>query len=286
MVGSRQTQKGFTIVELLIVIVVIGILAAITIVAYNGIQQRARNASIASDLRNVANQFEAIKAQDGSYPNAVPADFRPSAGNILQATATGGESFCVNLYQDNGAVRKSWDSRTPGVRDGLCSGIAVGSAAGGEVPPAPRGSNLAPNASQWTLDGLASVNGNTITPGSAVGATARSPLIRVDSPTTIYVGGDMYATQSSAHFEASGGFHVSISYFAADGTTPARNRADYTSNGCARSFALNTWHEALASCSFPGGPEVIYVRVTFFGTNNNYSSSDLQIRNPLVRVAG
>ena len=34
-------QKGFTIVELLIVIVVIGILAAITVVAYNGIQERA-----------------------------------------------------------------------------------------------------------------------------------------------------------------------------------------------------------------------------------------------------
>lgn len=40
-----QKQKGFTIVELLIVIVVIGILAAITIVAYNGIQERARMSS-------------------------------------------------------------------------------------------------------------------------------------------------------------------------------------------------------------------------------------------------
>ena len=43
MIKWRAKQKGFTIVELLIVIVVIGILAAITIVAYNGIQQRARN---------------------------------------------------------------------------------------------------------------------------------------------------------------------------------------------------------------------------------------------------
>ncbi|MDN5275377.1 MAG: Fimbrial protein [Candidatus Saccharibacteria bacterium] len=39
---AKQTSKGFTIVELLIVIVVIGILAAITIVAYNGIQNRAK----------------------------------------------------------------------------------------------------------------------------------------------------------------------------------------------------------------------------------------------------
>lgn len=43
-------QVGFTIVELLIVIVVIGILAAITIVAYNGMQQRANTAQITSTV--------------------------------------------------------------------------------------------------------------------------------------------------------------------------------------------------------------------------------------------
>jgi prepilin-type N-terminal cleavage/methylation domain-containing protein len=46
---SRESQSGFTIVELLIVIVVIGILAAITIVAYNGIQTKAQVAKRDSD---------------------------------------------------------------------------------------------------------------------------------------------------------------------------------------------------------------------------------------------
>ncbi|MNH49970.1 Type II secretion system protein G precursor [compost metagenome] len=45
-----KKQNGFTIVELLIVIVIIGILAAITVVAYNGIQQRAINTKRDSDL--------------------------------------------------------------------------------------------------------------------------------------------------------------------------------------------------------------------------------------------
>ena len=60
-------SRGFTIVELLIVIVIIGILAAITIVAYNGIQSRARETSLKSDLANVAKQIELFRA-DGDYP--------------------------------------------------------------------------------------------------------------------------------------------------------------------------------------------------------------------------
>ncbi|MFZ2125552.1 MAG: prepilin-type N-terminal cleavage/methylation domain-containing protein, partial [Candidatus Saccharimonadales bacterium] len=46
----QSTNRGFTIVELLVVIVVIGILAAITIVSYAGISQRAVAVSLQSDL--------------------------------------------------------------------------------------------------------------------------------------------------------------------------------------------------------------------------------------------
>lgn len=50
MLKLTRTQHGFTIVELLIVIVVIGILAAITVVAYNGIQEKSRVQKANSDL--------------------------------------------------------------------------------------------------------------------------------------------------------------------------------------------------------------------------------------------
>ncbi len=51
------SQKGFTIVELLIVIVVIAILAAITIVSYNGIQRNAQISSVADGLSKVKKSF-------------------------------------------------------------------------------------------------------------------------------------------------------------------------------------------------------------------------------------
>ena len=46
-------KRGFTIVELLIVIVVIAILAAITIVAYNGVQERSRATFISDELKKI-----------------------------------------------------------------------------------------------------------------------------------------------------------------------------------------------------------------------------------------
>lgn len=62
---KQKMQRGFTIVELLIVIVVIGILAAITIVAYNGIQDRANLARIDSDLASLNKAIMAARASTG-----------------------------------------------------------------------------------------------------------------------------------------------------------------------------------------------------------------------------
>jgi prepilin-type N-terminal cleavage/methylation domain-containing protein len=68
MVSLTKKNKGFTIVELLIVIVVIGILATLVIVTFTGIQQKGRNAQRQTDINALNGHVEAYYAQTGYYP--------------------------------------------------------------------------------------------------------------------------------------------------------------------------------------------------------------------------
>jgi type IV pilus assembly protein PilA len=89
-------SKGFTIVELLIVIVVIAILAAITIVAYNGIQQRAHTTAQKTTAENLAKKIEAFNSINNAYPqystsstvtSQLANDASTALGNSIKITA-------------------------------------------------------------------------------------------------------------------------------------------------------------------------------------------------------
>ena len=64
-------SKAFTIVELLVVIVVIGILAAITIISYTGISNKASVSSLQSDLSNAKKQLALYYVDHGAYPTSI-----------------------------------------------------------------------------------------------------------------------------------------------------------------------------------------------------------------------
>lgn len=68
--GKANERRGFTIVELLIVIVVIGILAAITIVAFNGVQSRARDSVRKNDLAQLAKAIQIYAVDKGDNVEA------------------------------------------------------------------------------------------------------------------------------------------------------------------------------------------------------------------------
>ena len=65
---AKRNNPGFTIVELLIVIVVIAILAAVTIVAYNGVQERARVTAVTADFTNNNKVVKLAGATTGTPP--------------------------------------------------------------------------------------------------------------------------------------------------------------------------------------------------------------------------
>lgn len=67
---QQKTNRGFTIVELLIVIVVIAILATITIIGFNGVQERARNTTAKETGSALLKKVESYKAVEGTYPVA------------------------------------------------------------------------------------------------------------------------------------------------------------------------------------------------------------------------
>jgi len=77
---KSKYKHGFTIVELLIVIVVIAILAAISIVAYNGIQQRARDGERSSEMQTIEKALALYFIDNGGYPTCSNTLYVPGNG--------------------------------------------------------------------------------------------------------------------------------------------------------------------------------------------------------------
>lgn len=107
---SQKFSEAFTIVELLVVIVVIGILATITIVSYTGISQKAIQSAIISDLDNTSKQFKIFQVENMAYPDtincAIPNSttnkcIKPSGNNVITSYVRDNflvpQGFCVNI---------------------------------------------------------------------------------------------------------------------------------------------------------------------------------------------
>jgi len=73
-VGAKVSKKGFTIIELIVAIVVIGILVTIMIVSYSGIQQRSRDSQRGSDITKIKIAIEKYHSDKGQYPAVCSAD--------------------------------------------------------------------------------------------------------------------------------------------------------------------------------------------------------------------
>jgi prepilin-type N-terminal cleavage/methylation domain-containing protein len=111
-------QAGFTIVELLIVIVVIGILAAITIVAFNGVQAKARDAQRKQNLNDLAQVISIYQMDNGNYITT-----GGGAGNG-QGWVNGGSPTIPKVLSDAGLLPNATAIRDPGCLAGGVTGCS------------------------------------------------------------------------------------------------------------------------------------------------------------------
>lgn len=134
----RKNMSGFTIVELLVTIIVIGILTSIAVVSYNGVQKRTQNSNRATQLQAWQSVFERYKAAKGELPLPTTPDGTGYCLGSNFPTGYDGAPRCRDylssgspyslLQSDNSSLMSALQTVTPNLPTGqnIPSGGTVG----------------------------------------------------------------------------------------------------------------------------------------------------------------
>lgn len=115
--------KGFTIVEILVVVVVIGIIASIVVVSYSGVTQSVRRESIKTEVQSIAAQLKSLKNNDGSFPLSLNS-LKTNSQYTYQYQSPSNSFFCLAVA--NGGMVYYATSQASDVQEGSCTPNIVG----------------------------------------------------------------------------------------------------------------------------------------------------------------
>ncbi len=138
---NSENRAGFTIVELLIVVVVVGILATLTVVSYVGLRNRAVDTQLKVDSENAAKQLAVSQATDGVYPSTTSSanngqGLSKSSGTTYQYTVNNSSippTYCLSLTNPLSTTGYHISNDSTGPTSGLCAGH-VSNPSGGTLP--------------------------------------------------------------------------------------------------------------------------------------------------------
>lgn len=120
----KENSKGFTLIELIIVMVTIAILSGLSLFALQGARRQGRDARRRSDLESVRSALELYKADCNLYPASLPA-----VGSALSATCTGSSNtYIQSIPGDPTSSANYYYNRTSTTTYDLCSHLEDSSA--------------------------------------------------------------------------------------------------------------------------------------------------------------
>ena len=220
MIQTIKRLRGFTVIELLIVVVVIGILVTVSVVAYSGVQRNARDKSILSDLDSLDGLETQYGLKNGVAGKAwysgdgidTDLNFTPSSENVIDVVVNSTD-YCIRGYNQSGTKNSIINSFSKGSSDTVC-GILGPSLLASGVTGSVDGSLLG----WWRFNGNAMDSSNGASNGTIVGATLTAGQGGVANTAYYFSGQGQYISFPAVHNTSAGS--VSL-WFQSNGVQPA-----------------------------------------------------------------
>lgn len=119
-------RKGFTLIEMLVVIAIVGLLSSVVVVGLTGGREKSRDARRIADLRSIQNQLELLYDSGTGYPASANANNKALPANVSPQKDPQGNSY---LYETSGltytlgATLEDLKNAPGGVSPASCGGL-------------------------------------------------------------------------------------------------------------------------------------------------------------------